>query len=68
MITKRYAHILDEDRRRLAEEMETQFYQAKKEDQKPADAQDLQAVIQLLASNPELLQQALVAAQLANKR
>lgn len=68
MITKRYAHILDEDIRRLAEEMETQFYQAKKEDQKPADAQDLQAVIQLLASNPELLQQALVVAQLANKK
>lgn len=68
MIAKRYAHILDEDRRRLAEEMEIQFYQAKREDHKPADAQDLQAVIQLLASNPELLQQALVVAQLANKK
>ena len=28
MVTKRYAHILDEDRRALAEEMEEKFYQA----------------------------------------
>ena len=32
MVTKRYAHILDEDRRRLADEMEQSFYKSKTEE------------------------------------
>ena len=32
MVTKRYAHMLDEDRRRLADEMEQSFYKGKAEE------------------------------------
>ena len=59
MITKRYAHIVDEDRRHLADEMERQFYQGQTESTNP----DLQAVIQLLTANPDMLKQVLAAAQ-----
>jgi len=59
MVTKRYAHIVDEDRRHLADEMERQFYQGETESTSP----DLQAVIQLLAANPDMLKQVLAAAQ-----
>ena len=47
MVTKRCAHILDEDRRRLADEMEQSFYKSKNEKPAPAatPALDMQAVI-----------------------
>lgn len=76
MVTKRYAHILDEDRRTLAAEMEKQFYQtsgnldAPKPVEQPAPAApviDTSALAALLASNPELLTQVLQSIQSANK-
>lgn len=68
MVTRRYAHILDEDRRRLADEMEQSFYKGNAEEPAPAatPALDMQAVISLISSNPELLQKALESVQLAN--
>jgi hypothetical protein len=67
MVTKRYAHILDEYRRKLAEEMDENFYGNKKESATAATTPDLGALVELLKSNPELLQQALQTVQLANK-
>lgn len=73
MVTKRYAHILDEDRRRLAQEMEASFYggaktsEAVTQPQTTTQTPDVSAVMQLLQSNPELLVQALQTIQLANK-
>ena len=75
MVTKRYAHILDEDRRTLAAEMEKQFYQtagnldASKAQEQPADAApavDAAALVTLLTSNPELLTKVLQSIQPAN--
>ena len=68
MVTKRYAHILDEDRRRLADEMEQSFYKGKAEEAPvaAAPALDAEALASLLASNPELLKKALESVQLAN--
>ena len=68
MVTKRYAHILDEDRRRLADEMEQSFYKGKTEEAPvtAAPALDAEALASLLASNPELLKKALEPVQLAN--
>ena len=68
MVTKRYAHILDEDRRRLADEMEQSFYKGKAEEAPvaAAPALDAEALASLLASNPELLKKALEPVQLAN--
>lgn len=68
MITKRYAHIMDEDRRKLADEMESSFYGNKKETEPQADTTpELAAVLELFKSNPELLKQALQTVQFANK-
>ena len=76
MVTKRYAHILDEDRRTLAAEMEKQFYQtagnldAPKSVEQPAPAApviDASALATLLTSNPELLAQVLQSIQSANR-
>ena len=52
MVTKRYAHILDEDRRRLADEMEQSFYKGKAEEAPvaAAPALDAEALASLLAS------------------
>ena len=65
---KVYAHILDEDRRRLADEMEQSFYKGKTEEAPvtAAPALDAEALASLLASNPELLKKALESVQLAN--
>ena len=67
MVTKRYAHLLDEDRRRLADEMEQSFYKSMTKKPAPAatPALDMQAVINLI-SNPELLKKALESVQFAN--
>lgn len=68
MVTKRYAHIMDEDRRTLAEEMDPSFYGNKKEAEPQADTSpELTAMMELLKSNPELLKQALQTVQFANK-
>ncbi len=68
MITKRYAHILDEDRRKLAEEMDASFYGNKSEEfPQAASTLNLQSILELFKSNPELIAQALQTVQLANK-
>lgn len=67
MITKRYAHIVDEDRRKLAEEMEVNFYGGKNVEEKKETTSDVEALIQLCESNPNLLKQLLQSVQLANK-
>lgn len=71
MVTKRYAHILDEDRRMLASEMEQQFYQQGGTAIQPAStekapAMDANALAALLTSNPELLTKVLQSIQTAN--
>lgn len=68
MVTRRYAHILDEDRRRLADEMEQSFYKGKPEEPAPpaTPALDMQALVNLISANPELLKKALESVQLAN--
>lgn len=72
MVTKRYAHILDEDRRALANEMEEKFYNAfptkqaqiSRDNKSNIDADEIAAMI---ASNPELLTKILQSIQSANK-
>ena len=68
MVTRRYAHILDEDRRRLADEMEQSFYKGAGEEPASAvtPALDVQTVMNLISSNPELFKKALDAIQFAN--
>lgn len=78
MVTKRYAHILDEDRKNLASEMEASFY---REDgmsanptpvRNPASAQaappivDVNALAALLAKDTSLLAKVLQSVQFAN--
>ena len=74
MVTKRYAHILDEDRRSLAAEMEAKFYHGETS-QKSITEQaavsanmDTEALVAALTSNPELLMKVLQSIQLANKQ
>ncbi|MEG2623528.1 MAG: tyrosine-type recombinase/integrase [Clostridia bacterium] len=82
MVTKRYAHILDEDRRSLAEEMEAKFYQSSAAitpdvppvptvQQQPeavaAPVLDENALASLIAANPSLLIKVLQSVQFANK-
>lgn len=71
MITKRYAHILDEDRRMLASEMEQQFYQQsgtaiQPEATEQAPAMDANALAALLTSSPERVTKVLLSIQTAN--
>ena len=74
MVTKRYAHILDEDRINLADEMEKEFYKgggkavAPKDipDAQPAPALDAKTIASLLTSNPDLLIQVFQSVQFAN--
>jgi cobalamin-dependent methionine synthase I len=74
MVTKRYAHILDEDRRNLAAEMEAKFYQGNGTVssvptpiiETPASL-DVNAIAALLGSNPHLLMQVVQSIQSANK-
>lgn len=72
MVTKRYAHILDEDRRTLANEMEQQFYQSKgtaaaQVTTMKSPEMDENALVALLSSNPDLLTKILSSVQLANQ-
>lgn len=69
MVTKRYAHILDEDRRTLAAEMEQQFYRSNSpvvQQEEKAPVMDANALAAMLASNPELLTKVLQSIQTAN--
>ena len=71
MVTKRYAHILDENRRMLASEMEQQFYRQGGTAIQPAAAEkapamDANALAALLISNPELPTKVLQSVRTAN--
>ena len=74
MVTKRYAHILDEDRQNLASEMEERFYQNKGKLTVPKEMrseiktenEDLNKLATMITSNPELLMKVLESVQNAN--
>jgi hypothetical protein len=78
MVTKRYAHILDEDRKNLATEMEASFYREGGMStnpapvRNPASAQaappivDVNALAALLAKDTSLLAKVLQSVQFAN--
>ena len=76
MVTKRYAHILDEDRQNLASEMEERFYQNKGKLTVPKEMrseiktenEDLNKLATMITSNPELLMKVLESVQNANNR
>lgn len=76
MVTKRYAHILDEDRQNLASEMEERFYQNKGKLTVPKEMrseiktenEDLNKLAAMITSNPELLMKVLESVQNANNR
>jgi len=58
MVTKRYAHIVDEDRRKLAVAMEKNIYGNDKEKKIGEGlSPDLQTLMELAKSNPDLLTQ-----------
>ena len=70
MVTKRYAHILDEDRKSLAQEMEMQFYQRSKPvkavaapKEEKAETLNPDAIAQILSGNPDLLMKVLQSVQ-----
>jgi len=56
MVTKRYAHIVDEDRKKLAEAMEENIY-GNGRDKKPNDglSSELKAIMELAKGSPDLL-------------
>lgn len=68
MVTKRYAHILDENRRQIAEKLDTEFYgrETKSEPQENVP-EELQTLLKLAQENPQLLTQILQSVQAANK-
>ena len=72
VVTKRYAHILDEDRLALANEMEEKFYNAVPTKQAQIDRDnksniDADEIAAMIASNLELLTKILQSIQSANK-
>ena len=69
MVTKRYAHILDENRRMIADKMETEFYGKNREKNEPQESSTAQVdtLLKLVQDNPDLLQQFLQSIKLANK-
>ena len=72
-MTKRYAHILDEDRLALANEMEEKFYNAVLTKQAQIDRDnksniDADEIATMISNNPELLTKILQSIQSANKR
>ena len=73
VVTKRYAHILDEDRLALANEMEEKFYNAVPTKQAQIDRDnksniDADEIATMISNNPELLTKILQSIQSANKR
>ena len=75
MVTKRYAHILDEDRKNLADEMEKKFYQSGGKavttevlsNAQPDITLDANTLASMLTSNPDLLMKVFQAVQFANR-
>lgn len=65
MVTKRYAHILDEDRRKLATDMEANFYKKKAVEGK-SEATNVDDIAALLKSDPDLLIKVVQSIQSAN--
>lgn len=61
MVTKRYAHILDENRRMMADKMETEFYGKNREKNEPQESSTAQVdtLLKLVQDNPDLLQKSL---------
>ena len=59
MLTKCYAHILDENWRVIADKMETEFYGKNREKNEPQESQTAQVdtLLKLVQDNPDLLQQ-----------
>ena len=67
MVTKRYAHVVDEDRKKLAEAMERNIYgKGKKKDLNEDHSGDLESLMELAKSNPDLLTQFVRSIQSAN--
>ena len=67
MVTRRYAHIVDEDRRKLAEAMEKNIYgNGKKEEPHERVSLDLQSFMELAKGNPDLLIEIVRSIQFAN--
>ncbi len=71
MVTKRYAHIMDEDRIVLASEIEEKFYQRHAVASEPLSQQkssefDTNALVSMITNNPELLTKILQSVQSAN--
>ena len=56
MITERYAHILDDDRRINAEKFEEMFYQQKNNEAPNGKADELLSIMKKLQESPELLE------------
>ena len=67
MVTRRYAHIVDEDRKKLAEAMEKNIYgNGKKKEPHEGLSQDLQTFMELAKDNPDLLTKVVRSIQFAN--
>jgi len=74
MVTKRYAQIMDADRRKLAGEMEKSFYQSDAEatatedisNPQPVPTLDANAIASILTSSPEFLLKVIQSVQFAN--
>jgi len=66
MVTKRYAHIIDEDRRELAEAMERNIYGNARVAPSEDLSQEMQALVELARSNPNLLIEVVRSVQSAN--
>lgn len=56
MITERYAHILDDDRRINAEKFEEMFYQQKSDAGSGSKAEELLSIMKKLQESPEILE------------
>ena len=56
MITERYAHILDDDRRINAEKFEEMFYQGEDKETGDENNAEIIALMKKLQESPELLQ------------
>ena len=56
MVTKRYAHILDENHRQIAEKLDSEFYgRTEKSEPQESVSEGMQTLLKLAQENPELL-------------
>lgn len=69
MVTKRYAHIFDEDRKNLADAMESTFYGGRNQKEKPPEdlSPEMIGFMEFFKNNPEMIQQVMQSIQFANK-